>query len=88
MTVYLMSMKYPLRLALQTSCDACCIAKGEQQRENANLLGKKATWIERAKCTVVRVLYRQIVNLYRSCVGLGWLAQETMGFILVWVSEE
>jgi hypothetical protein len=28
------------------------------------------------------------VNLYRSCVGLGWLAQETMGFILVRASEE
>jgi hypothetical protein len=27
------------------------------------------------------------VNLYRSCVGLGWLAQETTGFILVRVSE-
>jgi hypothetical protein len=23
------------------------------------------------------------VNLYRSCVGLGWLAQETTGFRLV-----
>jgi hypothetical protein len=28
------------------------------------------------------------VNFYRSCVGLGWLAQETMGFILVLASEE
>jgi hypothetical protein len=25
----------------------------------------------------VTVLYRWIVNLYRSCVGPGWLAQET-----------
>jgi hypothetical protein len=31
----------------------------------------------------VRVLYRQTVNLYRSCVGLGWFAPETTGFILV-----
>jgi hypothetical protein len=28
------------------------------------------------------------VNFYRSRVGLGWLAQETTGFILVWASEE
>jgi hypothetical protein len=28
------------------------------------------------------------VNFYRSCVGLGWLALETMGFILVWAYEE
>jgi hypothetical protein len=28
------------------------------------------------------------VNFYRSCVGLGWLAQKTTGFILVWASEE
>jgi hypothetical protein len=28
-----------------------------------------------------------IVNLYRSCVGLGWLAQETMGFRLVRASR-
>jgi hypothetical protein len=28
------------------------------------------------------------VNLYRSCVGLGWLAPETMGFRLVRASEE
>jgi hypothetical protein len=28
------------------------------------------------------------VNLYQSCVGLGWLAQETTGFRLVWASEE
>jgi hypothetical protein len=28
------------------------------------------------------------VNFYRSCVGLGWLAQETTGFILVWASKE
>jgi hypothetical protein len=28
------------------------------------------------------------VNLYRSCVGLGWLAQETTGFRLVRASEE
>jgi hypothetical protein len=38
--------------------------------------------------TIVGVLYRQTVNLYRSCVGLGWLAQETTGFILVRASEE
>jgi hypothetical protein len=36
----------------------------------------------------VGVLYRRTVNLYPSCVGLGWLAQETMGFILVRASEE
>jgi hypothetical protein len=36
----------------------------------------------------VWVLYRRTVNLYRSCVGLGWLAQETTGFILVRASEE
>jgi hypothetical protein len=36
----------------------------------------------------VGVLYRRTVNFYRSCVGLGWLAQETTGFILVRVSEE
>jgi hypothetical protein len=36
----------------------------------------------------VGVLYRWTVNLYRSCVGLGWLAQETMRFILVRASEE
>jgi hypothetical protein len=29
-----------------------------------------------------------VVNFYRSCVGLGWLAQETTGFILVQASEE
>jgi hypothetical protein len=28
------------------------------------------------------------VNFYRSCIGLGWLAQETTGFILVRASEE
>jgi hypothetical protein len=28
------------------------------------------------------------MNFYRSCVGLGWLAQEMTGFILVWASEE
>jgi hypothetical protein len=28
------------------------------------------------------------VNFYRSCVGLGWLAQETTRFILVRASEE
>jgi hypothetical protein len=28
------------------------------------------------------------VNLYRSCVGLGWLAQETTEFRLVRTSEE
>jgi hypothetical protein len=28
------------------------------------------------------------VNFYRSRVGLGWLAQETMGFILVRASKE
>jgi hypothetical protein len=28
------------------------------------------------------------VNFYRSCVGLGWLAQETTGFILVRASKE
>jgi hypothetical protein len=28
------------------------------------------------------------VNFYRSCVGLGWLAHETTGFILVRASEE
>jgi hypothetical protein len=28
------------------------------------------------------------VNFYRSCVGLGSLAQETTGFILVRASEE
>jgi hypothetical protein len=27
------------------------------------------------------------VNLYRSCVGLGWLAQETTGFRLVWAQR-
>jgi hypothetical protein len=31
----------------------------------------------------VGVLYRRIVNFYRSCVGHGWLAQETTEFILV-----
>jgi hypothetical protein len=31
----------------------------------------------------VGVLYRRTVNLYRSCVGPGWLAQETPGFRLV-----
>jgi hypothetical protein len=36
----------------------------------------------------VGVLYRWTVNLYRSCVGLGWLAQETTTFILVRTSEE
>jgi hypothetical protein len=36
---------------------------------------------------IVGVLYCRTVNLYRSCVGLGWLAQET-SFILVWASEE
>jgi hypothetical protein len=29
-----------------------------------------------------------VVNLHRSCVGLGWLAQETTGFRLVRASEE
>jgi hypothetical protein len=29
-----------------------------------------------------------VLNFYRSCVGLGCLAQETMGFILVRASEE
>jgi hypothetical protein len=38
--------------------------------------------------TGVTVLYRWTVNFYRSCVGLGWLAQETTRFILVWASEE
>jgi hypothetical protein len=28
------------------------------------------------------------VNLYRSCIRLGWLAHETMGFRLVRASEE
>jgi hypothetical protein len=28
------------------------------------------------------------INFYRSCVGLGWLAQETTRFILVRASEE
>jgi hypothetical protein len=28
------------------------------------------------------------VNFYRSHVGLGWLAQETTGFMLVRASEE
>jgi hypothetical protein len=28
------------------------------------------------------------INFYRSRVWLGWLAQETTGFILVWASEE
>jgi hypothetical protein len=36
----------------------------------------------------VTVLYRRIVHLYRLCVGFGWLAQETTGFILVRASEE
>jgi hypothetical protein len=36
----------------------------------------------------VGVLYRRIVNLCRSCVELGWLAQETIEFILVRASEE
>jgi hypothetical protein len=36
----------------------------------------------------VEVLYHRTVDLYRSCVGLGWLAQETTGFILVQASEE
>jgi hypothetical protein len=31
----------------------------------------------------VGVLYRRAINLCRSCVGLGWLAQETTWFILV-----
>jgi hypothetical protein len=29
-----------------------------------------------------------VVNLYRSCVGFGWLAQKTTEFILVRASEE
>jgi hypothetical protein len=29
-----------------------------------------------------------VVNLYRSCVRLGWLAWETTRFILVWASKE
>jgi hypothetical protein len=29
-----------------------------------------------------------VVILYRSCVGFGWLAQETTGFRLVWASKE
>jgi hypothetical protein len=36
----------------------------------------------------VGVLYRRTVDLYRSCVGLGWLAQEATGFILVRASGE
>jgi hypothetical protein len=36
----------------------------------------------------VGVLYRRTVNLYQSCVGLGWLAHETTRFILVRASEE
>jgi hypothetical protein len=36
-----------------------------------------------APSPTVGVLYRRTVNLYRSCVELGCLAQETTGFILV-----
>jgi hypothetical protein len=41
------------------------------------------TW--RANC---RGSLLPTVNVYQSCVGLGWLAQETTGFILVRASEE
>jgi ABC-type lipopolysaccharide export system ATPase subunit len=35
-----------------------------------------------------RVSLLPVVNLYRSRVGIGWLAQETTEFILVRASEE
>jgi hypothetical protein len=36
----------------------------------------------------VRVVYRRTITFCRSCVELGWLAQETTRFILVQASEE
>jgi hypothetical protein len=40
------------------------------------------------KSVSVRVLYHRTVNLYQSCVRLGWLALETTGFILVRASKD
>jgi hypothetical protein len=39
-------------------------------------------------CMPVGVLYHRTINLYGSCVGPGWLAQETPRFRLVRSSEE
>jgi hypothetical protein len=36
----------------------------------------------------VHVINVTVGVLYRSRVGLGWIAQETTGFILVQASEE
>jgi hypothetical protein len=44
---------------------------------------KPPTW--RANC---RGSLPPTVNFYRSCIGFGWLARETTGFILVRASEE
>jgi hypothetical protein len=47
------------------------------------LSARPPTW--RANC---RGSLPPVVNLCRSCIGLGWLARETMRFILVRASEE
>jgi hypothetical protein len=47
------------------------------------LSARPPTW--RANC---RGSLPPAVNFYQSRVGLGWLAQETMGFILVRASKE
>jgi hypothetical protein len=57
--------------------DVCCIKDGCSFRVYA-YMGK---WDHRG-------FLLSAVNLYRSCVGLGWLVQETTGFILVRASEE
>jgi hypothetical protein len=51
--------------------------------EKQILSARPPTW--RANC---RGSLPPTINFYRSRVGLGWLAQETTGFILVWASEE
>jgi hypothetical protein len=59
--------------ALEAFADLDCVGKHALDTIESRDHIARSGWVG------VRVLYRRTVNLYRSFVELGWLAQETTG---------